>query len=236
MDGNRGDDIALLGEQDDTFVWDPGDGSDVVEGQGGRDTLRFNGSDAGERFTVSPNGQRIRFTRDVANIVMDVDDVEQIDTAALGGADVLTVDDTAGTALDEVNADLAGTLGGTTDDGQADKVNVNATEGDDVALVTGAAGSASVIGLAPVVGITHANAADDELAVHLLGGADVIDASGLAADAIALQAQGGPGNDILNGGDGPDTLLGGDNDDVLIGGPGVDTLDGGPGNNTVIQG
>ena len=235
VDGNAGDDVALLGEQDDTFVWDPGDGSDVVEGQADRDTLRFNGGDADERFAVTPNGRRIRFTRDVGNIEMDVDDVEQIDTAALGGADVLTVDDTAGTALLEVNSDLAGTLGGTTDDGQPDKVNVNATDGDDVALVTGAAGSASVFGVNALVRISHANAANDELAVHLLGGDDVVDASGLAADAIAFQAQGGSESDLLIGGDGPDTLLGGDNDDVLIGGPGVDTLDGGSGDNTLIQ-
>jgi Ca2+-binding RTX toxin-like protein len=29
----------LLGAGDDTFVWNPGDGSDVVEGQDGNDTL-----------------------------------------------------------------------------------------------------------------------------------------------------------------------------------------------------
>ena len=235
VDGNRGDDVALLGEQDDAFTWDPGDGSDVVEGGGGRDTLRFNGSAVAERFEVTPNGGRIRFTRNVAGIVMDIDDVEQIDLHALGGADVLTVDETAGTALAEVNADLAASLGGTTDDGEADKVNVNATESDDVFAVTGTAGSATVFGTNPLVEITHADAADDELTLHMLGGDDVVEASGLDADGIAFQAQGGSGDDVLVGGAGPDTLLGGDNDDVLIGGPGVDTLDGGDGDNTVIQ-
>ena len=36
--------MVLMGAGDDTFVWDPGDGSDTVEGQAGADTLLFNGS------------------------------------------------------------------------------------------------------------------------------------------------------------------------------------------------
>src|SRR5690348_12445139 len=35
IDGNGGDDPADLGGGDDRFVWDPGDGSDKVEGRGG---------------------------------------------------------------------------------------------------------------------------------------------------------------------------------------------------------
>ena len=53
--------------------------------------------------------------------------------------------------------------------------------------------------------------------------------------AIQLQADGGPGNDILIGGDGNDVLVGGDGDDVQIGGPGLDVLDGAFGDNVVIQ-
>ena len=36
---------------------------------------------------MSANGGRVRFTRDVANIVMDLDDIETVDLNALGGAD-----------------------------------------------------------------------------------------------------------------------------------------------------
>ena len=36
--------MALLGAGDDTFQWDPGDGSDTVEGQDGTDTMVFNGT------------------------------------------------------------------------------------------------------------------------------------------------------------------------------------------------
>jgi Ca2+-binding RTX toxin-like protein len=93
----------------------------------------------------------------------------------------------------------------------------------------------SIGGLSAVVGFAHAEAAQDTLRVNALGGDDVVDGSGLAADAIRLEAGGGDGNDVLIGGAGPDTLRGDANDDVLLGGPGLDVLDGGPGNNVVIQ-
>ena len=83
--------------------------------------------------------------------------------------------------------------------------------------------------------ITGAEAANDRLIVNALGGDDVVDASGLAAGAIQLTADGGDGDDVLIGGAGNDTLLGGAGDDVLIGGLGQDILDGGPGNNLLIQ-
>ena len=64
--------------------------------------------------------------------------------------------------------------------------------------------------------------------INGLGGDDVIEASGLAANGPMLRFDGGDGNDVLIGGDGNDTLLGGAGDDVLIGGLGIDVLDGGP--------
>jgi hypothetical protein len=57
---------------DDTFVWNPGDGSDIVEGQSGADTLQFNGANIAEKIDITANGSRVRFARDVAGIVMDV--------------------------------------------------------------------------------------------------------------------------------------------------------------------
>ena len=63
----------------------------------------------------------------------------------------------------------------------------------------------------------------------------MVEASGLAAAAIQLTANGGAGNDVLVGGDGNDMLNGGEGDDVLIGGGGTDILDAGPGENVVIQ-
>jgi Ca2+-binding RTX toxin-like protein len=233
VDGNQGNDTALLGAGDDTFQWDPGDGSDVVEGQDGTDTMLFNGANINENMDVSANGSRVRFTRDIASIVMDLNDVESIDVKALGGADKLVVNDLSGTDVTSVSGDLAATGGG--DDGAADNVVVNGTSGDDVAVVSGAAGSAQVTGLAARVSVTGATAGSDRLTVSALDGNDVADASGLAADSALLTLDGGAGDDVLIGGAGDDTLLGGDGDDVLIGGPGNDIIDGGPGDNIVIQ-
>ena len=87
----------MLGAGDDTFVWNPGDGSDIVEGQAGADTMQFNGANVAEKIDVSANGTRVRFTRDVGNIVMDLNEVETVNFAALGGADNITVNDLTGT-------------------------------------------------------------------------------------------------------------------------------------------
>ena len=137
IDGNQGNDTAFLGAGDDVFQWDPGDGSDVVEGQDGIDTLLFNGSAANEIFDLSANGGRVLFTRNVGNIVMDVNDVETINFNALGGADTVTVNDLSGTDVTQVNINLAGTIGGTTGDAQADSVIVNGTNGGDIIDVRG---------------------------------------------------------------------------------------------------
>ena len=63
-----------MGAGDDTFQWDPGDGSDTVEGQDGSDKMIFNGSNApSENIDISANGNRVRFFRDVGNITMDLE-------------------------------------------------------------------------------------------------------------------------------------------------------------------
>jgi Ca2+-binding RTX toxin-like protein len=233
VDGNQGADIALLGSGDDRFIWDPGDGSDVVEGQVGRDAMTFNGANVDEQFDVSASGSRVRFTRNIGNITMDLAGVEEIDLNALGGADRLTVNDVAGTDLTEIQTDLAGSQ--TVDDGSPDQVIVNGTARNDAITASGRAGKVNVTGLAAIVDIVNATPAQDQLAINGVAGDDVINGSGLTADAIQFQADGGDGNDAITGGEGNDTLLGGAGDDVLNGGPGQDVLDGGAGNNVLIQ-
>jgi Ca2+-binding RTX toxin-like protein len=223
VDGNQGNDVALLGAGGDSFQWDPGDGSDVVEGQDGTDAMAFNGSNVAESMDVSANGQRVRFSRDVAAITMDLNDVESIVAKTLGGSDDFVVNDLSGTDVVNVVADLV-VAGG--DDGLPDNVVANATNGDDVATVIGAGPSAQVSGLPALVSVSGAIAGSDRLTVKALAGADVVDARGLTANAALL---------TLEGGDGDDVLLGGDGDDVLIGGPGNDTIDGGLGDNVVLD-
>ena len=234
-DGNGGNDVALMGPGNDRFVWDPGDGSDTVEGQAGFDTLLFNGANASERIDVSANGERLRFFRDVANITMDVNEVETVDFRALGGADTVTVNDLAGTDVQLVRSDLAGVAGGTAGDGQPDQVIVNGTNRKDAIRVSGQNGTARVTRLAAEVRIDNAEPANDTLTVNALAGNDVVDAAFLRSTSVALTLDGGEDNDILVGSAGDDKLFGREGDDVLRGGPGQDALDGGPGNNILIQ-
>jgi Ca2+-binding RTX toxin-like protein len=227
--GGRGDDIALMGAGNDTFVWNPGDGSDTVEGQGGTDTLQFNGANIAERIDLSANGSRLRFSRDVANITMDVNGVERVNFAALGGADTITVNDLTGTGVTDVNLDLAGTLGGTAGDNAADTVVVNGTAGADNIAIAGSGSSVVVSGLAATVHVRHAEAANDSLQVNGLGGDDTINASTLNAGVIALTLNGGDGNDLLVGSAGNDLIVGGRGNDVALMGAGDDTFVWNPG-------
>src|SRR5262249_54762714 len=130
--GGRGNDVLIGGAGDDVFVWNPGDGSDTVEGQGGYDTLQFNGADVNENFDLSANGSRLRLTRDIGNVTMDVNGVEQVNVAALGGADRITVGDLTGTDVTRVNINLSSPAGSGTGDGQADTVIVDGTAYADV--------------------------------------------------------------------------------------------------------
>jgi Ca2+-binding RTX toxin-like protein len=153
IDGNGDNDRAFMGAGDDTFVWDPGDGSETIEGQGGADTMLFNGAGIAEQVDLTANGSRLRFFRDPGNITMDTASVERVDFTALGGADVVTLNDLSGTDVRSVHVDLAGGLGGASGDGQPDRVVVNGTSSDDAITVSGYSGGVKVGGLAPTVGI-----------------------------------------------------------------------------------
>jgi Ca2+-binding RTX toxin-like protein len=225
--GGQGSDTALLGAGNDTFVWNPGDGSDTVDGQAGSDTLLFNGANVNENIDISANGGHARLVRDVANITMDLDNVETVDVNAKGGADTITVNDLSKTDVNKVNIDLGGA------DGASDTVVLNATNADDVVTVTNNNGVVTVSGLPEAVTISNFEAANDRIVINGLGGDDVITASGLTG--MLFTANGGDGDDVLIGSPGNDILTGGNGDDVLIGGGGQDMLDGGPGNNILIN-
>jgi Ca2+-binding RTX toxin-like protein len=110
--GGRGNDVASLGNGNDTFVWNPGDGSDTVDGGAGTDTLVFNGANVNENIDISANGSRARLFRDVGNVTMDLNGIEHIKLATLGGADNVTVNDLTGTDVKQVAIDLSGWAAG----------------------------------------------------------------------------------------------------------------------------
>jgi Ca2+-binding RTX toxin-like protein len=233
IDGNAGNDVSDLGAGDDTFVWDPGDGSDTIEGNDGADTMVFNGAAASETVDLSANGNRLRFFRQPANITMDTHGVERVDFNALGGADAVTVNDLTGTDVESVNVDLAGTLGGVTGDGQADRVVVTGTPLNDSIAAAGNASGVTVTGVQAQVAIQHQEPTD-QLFVLGLGGDDAISATGLAAGAVSEFLEGEDGNDTIAGGPGAETLLGGNGNDTIDGNAGNDQANLGAGDDTFV--
>ena len=179
----------------------------MIEGQDGSDTMLFNGSAANERMEASANGGRVLFTRDVAAIVMDLNDVEKIVAKALAGADTVTVNDLSGTDVTSVNPDLAAAGGG--DDARGRQRHRQRDERrrrrDGHRLRDQRLRCSD---WPPRVAVSGAGAGSDRVTVNALAGDDVVDASSLAAG-VFLTANGGDGDDILIGGNGADTLLGG---------------------------
>ena len=233
--GGRGDDVAFLGASNDTFIWNPGDGSDIVEGEAGIDTLLFNGANIAETINILANGGRTLFLRDVANITMDLNGVENLDFNALGGADTIVVGDLTGTGVKQVNVDLSAVAGGGTGDGAADSVTVNGTQGGDAITIVSSGAAVIVAGLAARVALTGSEGADDSLVVNGQGGDDTINASPLVAGRVKLTINGGLGNDTIDGSQGDDIVNGGDGNDLVRLGLGDDTFVWNPGddNDTV---
>jgi hypothetical protein len=158
--GGDGNDFALMGAGDDEFIWNPGDDLDTLEGQAGIDTMDFNGNGAAENFTISPNGGRILFFRDVAAVTMDLNDVERINLDAGAGVDTFVINDLTGTDAQLVTLNLAGTIGGATADGSIDTITANGSAGADSAAISGAGGSITVAGLSYTLAINQSEAAD----------------------------------------------------------------------------
>ena len=171
LDGNQGLDTVLGGGGDDVVAWDPGDASDTIEGGTGADRLAFNGANVGELFAATANGGRVTFTRNIGNVSLDLDDVERLDLRALGGEDLVTVNDLSGTDLALVRVDLAASTGG--GDGAADTVTVRGTAGSDTIGVDAANGDVTVAGLASTVRISGEETIDT-LAIAGLTADDVL--------------------------------------------------------------
>jgi Ca2+-binding RTX toxin-like protein len=227
IDGNVGADLALMGTGDDAFTWDPGDGSDKVEGEAGSDTMVFNGAAAAENFDFSANGNRLRFFRAQGTITMDTAGVERVDLRALGGSDTTFVNDLSATDVKNILLDLA-------NDAAVDTTTINGTGGDDAITIAPNAGAVDVTGLAAAVKIEHSEAANDVLNVNGLDGNDTISGAVALAALIKVGIDGGAGNDTINGGDGAELLVGGDGNDEIDGNGGADTGLMGAGDDTFV--
>ena len=100
--------------------------------------MLFNGANGAEKVELSANGNRLQVLRATSPASRWTPPASRpVDFNALGGADLVTVNDLTGTDVTDVNVDLAGTLGGATGDGAADRVVVDGTNGDDAIKVSG---------------------------------------------------------------------------------------------------
>jgi Ca2+-binding RTX toxin-like protein len=223
--GGTGNDVAALGDGNDIFTWNPGDGSDIVDGQGGFDTLAFHGSNVSENISISADGGQATLFRDVANVTMHLSSVERIELSTVGGADNVTVNDLSGTGVKQVAIDLGSQGAG---DGQPDNVTVNGTAGNDHISVTASGTVVTVGGLSAQVTIDHGETGD-HLTINAGAGNDTIDASGVPAGTMALTLNGGDGNDTILGSHGDDTVTGGTGNDVAKLGDGNDLFTWNPG-------
>jgi Ca2+-binding RTX toxin-like protein len=168
----RGGDDVEGGNGNDTLVWNNGDGSDTMDGDGGGgDTVEVNGAATqGDAFTINPNGARVDFDR--TNLVpfsLDIGTTERMDVNGLGGDDTM-----AG------NAGLAPLLlldldGGTGADAIAGGDGPDLiTGGDDNDALSGGAGDDRIVG--DRGGDTMAGGAGDDTLVWNNGdGSDTMD-------------------------------------------------------------
>ena len=223
---DAGADFLSGGDGIDTFIWEPGDGNDIVSGgDDGGDILRFFGNANVNAITVSASTT----TPSHANVALapavnlDVTGVENIFVNAGAGADSVTVGDLSTTEISAVNIDLVA--------GDSDSVTVNGRTTADNLVVSLAAGVVSVQGLGYDVNISNAAAPGDTLTVNGNSGNDTIKANAGVEATITLILNGNDGDDYLSA---DATLNGGAGDDTLEGGSGADTINGNDGNDTII--
>jgi Ca2+-binding RTX toxin-like protein len=191
INSGRGADVLRGGAGDDTIVWNPGDGSDVVDGGAGVDTQAFNLANIGEVVSIIDMGGHAILTRNIAGIVMDLDNVERVAFGGPGGgADTFFFGSLAGTEVRQIDVDL-----GSVPDTLVDNVSASGEASADKIVVTGSAGDARVDGLAATLNVTHAEAID-RLVVSGFGGDDGIDATGFSGG-MDLTLWGGGGSDTF---------------------------------------
>ena len=189
VDGERGTDTEILGAGRDVARWLPGEGSDIVDGGPDRDALVFVGANAAEHFALSANGSRAVLTRDLGAVRMDLDGVEETDVAALAGADIISVGDLTGTAVDETNIDLASQGSA---DGQLDTVTLDGTPRGDHVHVRANQSGIEAKGLPSTTSIAGSDPTD-VLAIRTADGNDKVDLAEDAATLVTVAVDLGPG-------------------------------------------
>jgi Ca2+-binding RTX toxin-like protein len=109
--GEKGDDIMIGGNGNDILEWDDGDGSDIISGNAGNDTVEVEGAVVkADSFVLSKDAQNRAFFDRVAvdgvagagRFTLTVDTSEAFDVKGLGGNDSFTVNDLSNTGVNLV--------------------------------------------------------------------------------------------------------------------------------------
>jgi Ca2+-binding RTX toxin-like protein len=250
LTGGSGADMFAGGGGDDIVTWVPGEGSDVVEGEGGSDRLLFFGSGGNEIGAILPDGDGVDVLRDVGNINLDLATVEWVSMSMAGGVDsvsntstvssVLNGGDgddtlTGGDGADELYGGLGtdGLTGGDGGDllrGEDDADTLNGGPGDDEAVVdagTGPDSFAAGEGAGDLLTVIGTDGADSFTMSPAGGGhqvvlgASAVVTTDAAAELIRILA--GKGSDVLDASGMP----GAGPATILDGGEDVDDVRGG---------
>jgi Ca2+-binding RTX toxin-like protein len=213
VDGGAGPDSILLGLGNDTALETDGN----VDGQGGTDTVRVNGSDESEEFTLQALGTHARVVHESGGLA-DMVRVETAEVLAAGGADLVDIGDMSATELTRIDADLGPA------DGAPDTVFAAGTGGIDGIGASIVGDAIRVSGLKADLRVENSDA--DRVIVQGLGGNDKLTAIG---DVPGLTLEGNEGADDLTGAAGPETLRGGPGNDRARGNGGADRIELGDG-------
>ncbi len=222
-----GADFFNGGDGIDQFVWEPGDGSDVIQGGvDDADILRFFGAaaTADAISLVSAAGAPTHLNVNLGAESVDTHGVEQINVNSLTGGDTITINDITATEVVHVRVDVAA--------GDADSVIVNGRNtNDNILISTAGGGQVNVLGLEYDVRLLNVAAGADTLTVNGNDGNDTIKSADGVEGQVGISLSGGAGDDFLSA---DATLDGGAGDDFLEGGSGADTINGGAGEDTMI--
>ena len=238
--GGQGDDVLDGGAGDDLYLYNQGEGRDVVVDASGTDTLRFGPGitiDSVVARSVTVNGQARVFIS-----ILAIDGSEQaeqgVEIAPTGGIERFQFADGSVKTLAELMSATRNLNGGNGNDtltGDRRDDTINGGNGNDVLygrsgndILEGGNGTDKLFGEGGNDTLRGGNDADE-----LWGGSgdDSLDGSN-GADLLV----GGTGNDLLTGGNDSDRLDGGDGNDVLDGFNGLDDLYAGAGNDSLDGG
>lgn len=150
VDGGRGDDRMSGGRGDDVLTWRDGEGSDLISGDDGIDTVAVEGAlTRGDNFVLGKDAQgRVSFNRPtidgqaVGQFTLTVTTSETFNVSGAGGNDTFVVNDLSNTDVTSIL--FNGGEGNDTLDARNTSVRVVATGGNGDDVLTGGTGTIQI--------------------------------------------------------------------------------------------